>query len=74
MTTCLHCGKPLKFLRGKGWAHADTGKIYAQRLRTPEELERLRKIGLNPRPDELIDDHCAMPDYAGKVLKKGDRR
>jgi hypothetical protein len=62
MIKCIWCGDELKFIVGKSWIHKSTNTLYIQRKRTTEEIIRLRKYGYNPNPDELIDDHCALPD------------
>lgn len=30
---CKTCGKPAKFVRGRGWTHEDGGGVYAMRCR-----------------------------------------
>jgi len=72
---CLHCGDPLIFKKGKGWVHATTGEVYAQKKRYPRLCKRDGHF-LNDgfclhccRQYEpvLVDDHVATPDRTNKV-------
>ena len=53
--SCLHCGEPLHFDRGKGWLHPD-GSLIKQRLKITER-------GPGGDKGTLVDDHVALPDY-----------
>lgn len=60
---CLWCGKVLRFFAGKGWAHADTGELYAgtcycQAAEPHTRLDQCRT---------WRDDHPATPDRSQRL-------
>ncbi|RLF84526.1 hypothetical protein DRN34_05560 [Thermococci archaeon] len=58
---CRWCGRPVKFIVGKGWVHADTGTLYIQKCQRCGWEGGTEGFKCPNCGAMLVDDHCVLP-------------